>query len=149
VIDRHGDQVVTVLELLSPSNKYAGADRDQYLAKRHELLRAGVNYVELDLLRGGPRTLRPLPPCDYYALVARVVELPRAGIWPAMLRERLPAIPIPLRPGEPEPTLDLQVALHAQYDEAWYEEYVYARSPEPALSPEDAAWAAGLIPSPR
>jgi len=149
VIDRHGDRVVTVLELLSPANKYAGPDRDQYLAKRLELLRAGVNFVELDLLRGGPRTLRPLPPGDYYALVARVAEWPRAGVWPVRLRDPLPTIPVPLRPGEGEPTLDLQAALHAQYDEAVYEEYIYARSPEPALSAEDAAWAAGLIPGPR
>jgi hypothetical protein len=146
VIDRRGDRVVTVLELLSPSNKYAGVDRDQYVTKRYELLKAGVNFVEIDLLRGGPRTLPNLPPCDYYALVARVAEWPRAGVWPVRLRDRLPVIPIPLRSGDAEPQLDLQVALHALYDEAVYEPYLYERAPEPALSPEDAAWAAGLIP---
>jgi len=44
-------QLVTVLELLSPSNKRPGPDREQYLAKRQQLLASSVHLVELDLLR--------------------------------------------------------------------------------------------------
>lgn len=146
VIDRDGGRVVTVIEVLSPANKYAGPDRDQYVAKRLELLRAGVNYIEIDLLRGGPRVIPHPPPCDYYAMVARTPELPRAGVWPVRLRERLPAVPVPLRPGDPEPILDLQEALHSQYDEGLYARFIYLGDPEPQLSPEDAAWAAGFVP---
>src|SRR3982751_3659730 len=32
--DRKDRQLITVIELLSPSNKYQGPDREQYLAKR-------------------------------------------------------------------------------------------------------------------
>jgi Protein of unknown function (DUF4058) len=53
--DRGHRQLVTVLELLSPCNKRPGLDREQYLAKRQQLLASSVHLVELDLLRGGPR----------------------------------------------------------------------------------------------
>src|SRR5438552_2182497 len=35
--DRRGRHLITVIELLSPSNKQPGADRDQYVAKRAQL----------------------------------------------------------------------------------------------------------------
>ena len=58
--DRRDRELVTVIELLSPANKYMGLDRGQYLAKRVELLNGPVHLVEIDLLRGGP----PLPAAD-------------------------------------------------------------------------------------
>src|SRR5690349_15900943 len=60
--DRHNRQLVTVVELLSPSNKRAGPDRDQYLTKRGQLLASPVHFVEIDLLRGGPRLPLVDPP---------------------------------------------------------------------------------------
>src|SRR5208337_2301456 len=38
VRDRQGRELVTAIELLSPSNKRSGEDREQYLAKRRDLL---------------------------------------------------------------------------------------------------------------
>ena len=146
VLDRQGERVVTVLELLGPANKYASADRDAYLVKRARFLDLGVNFVELDLLRGGPRTTPDLPPCDYCATVVRAAEAPTAHVWPWRLADPMPLVPVPLRPGEPEPTLDLKAALDAVYDEAGYEDTLYRGSPEPALTAEQAAWAAGFVP---
>ena len=54
--------MVTVIELLSPSNKRAGDDREQYLAKRRELLRSPAHLVEIDLLRDGPPCPRKAGP---------------------------------------------------------------------------------------
>lgn len=49
-------EIVTVIKTLSPANKRASSDgREQYLAKREEILRSRTNLVELDLLRGGKR----------------------------------------------------------------------------------------------
>ncbi|MBC7818522.1 MAG: DUF4058 family protein, partial [Planctomycetaceae bacterium] len=70
----HSAEVVTVIEVLSPSNKRVGGEgRGEYLAKREEVLQSRTNLVELDLLRGGARlpTLEPLPEGDYYAFVCR------------------------------------------------------------------------------
>jgi hypothetical protein len=148
VRDRHNRQLVTVLELLSPSNKLAGPDREQYLAKRGELQSSPVHFVEIDLLRGGPRLpLEDLPACDYYALVSRVEKRPAADLWPIRLRERLPRIPVPLRPPHPDAHLDLQEVLHHIYDAAGYEDYIYDGQPQPRLEAEDAQWARQLVPS--
>jgi hypothetical protein len=147
VIDAKTREVVTVIELLSPSNKAPGADRDQYLAKRLQVLNSTAHLVEIDLLRGGPRMpLDDLPESDYYAMVSRVEERPRAGIWPVRLRDRLPEIPVPLRQGDDDVRLDLQSILHRVYDAAGYDDYMYASEPRPRLPPEDAEWARQFIP---
>jgi hypothetical protein len=149
--DRFSREVVTVLELLSPSNKNPGPDRTQYVAKVKRILESRTNLIEIDLLRGGPRmSWSGLPPCDYYVLVsragARLENPPQAQVWPIRLRDPLPTIPIPLRPGEAEPMLDLQQVIHDVYDAAGYELYIYDGPPEPRLGPDDAAWAANLVP---
>jgi hypothetical protein len=146
--DREGRQVVTVIELLSPSNKYAGSDHDLYWNKVRALLLTPTHFVEIDLLRGGPRMpWEEMPACDYYAFVSRYEQRPRADFWPIRLREPIPPIPIPLRPGEAEPRLDIQALIHRIYDSADYELSIYDGEPEPRLSPEDAAWASGLRPA--
>jgi hypothetical protein len=147
--DRRSREVVTVIELLSPTNKQPGEKRDQFLAKRRKVLVSQSNYVELDLLRGYPRLpLRGLPVCDYYAMVSRAELRPDVDFWTMNLRDRLPTLPIPLRGTDPDVSLDLQEILNDVYDAAGYQKYVYQSDPEPPLSAEDALWArttAGLV----
>jgi hypothetical protein len=148
--DRKERQLIAVIELLSPSNKYAGPDREQYLPKRWHILRSRAHLVEIDLLRGGPRPpLEGLPECDYCVVVSRAEERPRVGVWPLRLRDRLPVIPVPLRAPDPDARLDLQEPLHRIYDGAGYANYIYTGIPHPRLHPEDAAWARQfLLPPP-
>jgi hypothetical protein len=146
--DRDRHELVTVVELLSPSNKYAGPDREQYLAKARQLQRSWVHFVEIDLLRGGPRMpWLDMPECDYCVVVSRVERRPRAGFWPIRLRDRLPEIPIPLRGGDPDARLDLQQVLHRIYDTAGYAYHIYSGPPEPPLSEAEAVWAAPFVPN--
>jgi hypothetical protein len=64
--DRRDRRVVTAIEILSPTNKASGPNRDSYLAKRRELLGSTTHFVEIDLRRGGQRPpLENLPDCDY------------------------------------------------------------------------------------
>ena len=131
-----------MIELLSPSNKYSGTDREQYLGKRGEILASRTHLVEIDLLRGGPRMpFGSLPECAYYVMVSRVEERPEADLWPIRLRDPLPILPIPLRDPDPDVRVDLQAVLHRVYDAARYGNYIYEGSPHPALSAADAAWA--------
>src|SRR5437016_2641075 len=124
-----------------------GPDREQYLAKARLLQQRWVHFVEIDLLRGGPRMpWLDMPACDYCVVVSRAERRPKAGVWPIRLRERLPVIPVPLRQGEADARLDLQEVLHRVYDAAGYRYYVYADPPTPALSPDDAAWAQQFMP---
>ncbi len=151
LFDRATHEVVTAVELLSPSNKYAGPDREQHLGKRRQVLGSRAHLVEIDLLRGGPRLpWAGMPAGTYSVAVSRSHRRPSADYWPIRLRDPIPAIPIPLREGEPEPLLDLQALLHRVYDRAGYRLYIYESEPEPRLSAADAAWAESLIaPAPR
>ena len=150
VRDARSRRLITVVELLSPTNKSPGSDRDQYLAKRARLMAQGVNLVEIDLLRGGPRMpMEGVPMCDYLVMVARPADWPRAGIWPVRLREPLPTIPVPLAEPDPDVRVDLQRLLHAIYDAARYDRFVYAGEPDPPLRGDDAAWAVQFVPAGR
>jgi hypothetical protein len=145
--DRESRELVTVIELLSPSNKRPGPDREQYLAKRREILRSAAHLVEIDLLRGWlPMPAEDRPSGDYSALVSRAGRRPVAEFWPIRLRDRLPVIPIPLKAPDPDGRVDLQAILHQAYDRPAYEDFIYEGTPEPPLSPEDAEWATRFVP---
>jgi hypothetical protein len=147
VRDRASRQLITVIEFLSPSNKMSGPYREQYIAKRSQVLASPVHFVEVDLLRGGPRMpFEKLRKCDYYAMVSRAEERPRADIWQLRLRQPLPTIPIPLQAAHADAELDLQRVLHRIYDAAGYEDYIYQEQPQPALSAADAIWARKFKP---
>jgi hypothetical protein len=149
VRDRRSRELITVIELLSPSNKRTGSDREQYLAKRAGLLNSRAHLVEIDLLRGGrPMPLDDRPECSYSVLVSRVEERPRAGFWPLSLPDRLPVIPIPLRRPDEDVRLDIQEVLDRVYDASGYEDYLYENSPGPSLTAEEAAWARQFLPRP-
>jgi hypothetical protein len=146
VRDRLGRELITVLELLSPATK-CGADREQYLVKREQLLKSAAHFVEIDLLRGGrPMPLENRPKCDYSVLVSRAETRPWAGFWPIQLGQRLPLIPIPLLPADPDARIDLQEVLDHVYDEAGYEDFIYAGRPDPQLSSKDSAWTRTFVP---
>lgn len=141
-------QVVTVIELLSPTNKRAGPEQAEYLTKRINVLRSSANLVELDLLRGGVRlpTVDPLQPGDYYAFVSRPNVRPDVDVFAWTLRQPLPTIPIPLAETDPDVLLDLQTAFTHTYDRAGYDYSLDYRDPvDPPLPEPDAAWVANLI----
>jgi hypothetical protein len=145
VRDTADRRVVTVIELLSPSNKQGGPDREQYLTKRRRVLNSSAHFIEIDLLRGGQRMpITDVPACDYLVMVSRRKERPRVGLWPIGLRDELPAVPIPLR-GEPEPMIPLKPVLDRVYDGGGYRYKLYDHPPDPPLSAADARWAHGLI----
>lgn len=145
---RETREVVTVLEILSPSNKRPGSDgRREYLRKRDEVLESKTHLVELDLLRGGDRlpTVQPLPDGDYFALVCRGNRRPRVEVYAWGLRTPLPTIPIPLVGPDPDASLDLQAVFTAAYDRAGYDYSLdYEASLYPPLRDADRAWAKNL-----
>ncbi len=141
-------KVVTVIEMLSPFNKRAGKGRDEYLARRAEILLSDVHLVELDLLREGERLPmgKPLPKGQYYAIISRSYKRPIAEVYAWTIRQPLPTIPIPLKRGEADVMLDLQSVLNSVYDRAGYDYRLpYDREPDPPLSPEDWEWAKQII----
>jgi hypothetical protein len=143
-----GDELVTVIELLSPSNKqYNTKDRKKYVQKLFHFYDSDVHLVEIDLLRQGARIpLVGLPKTDYLAMVSRTYQRPDCEVWPIKLRESLPVLPVPLLRPDPDVPLDLSQALRTAYEQAHYERRInYNAAPTPPLKSEDAAWAENLI----
>ena len=139
-------RVVTVIEIVSPSNKVNGsAGRRAFLAKRDEVRESDASWFEIDLLRSGtPSFTHPLVPRSAYrAYTDRTAATGRRKLaWPISLRAPLPVLPVPLRPGELDVPLDLQVVLNAAYDRAAYDaDADYQGDATPPLSADDAAWA--------
>lgn len=151
IIDSKSRRLVTVIELLSPSNKRVGPDREAYLSKRIDYLTAGVNVVEIDLLRGGVRLPlgQPFPESShYYILVARAAQWPNADAWFFSVREPFPIVPVPLLSGDADCSLNLRECLDRAFEEGRYaEELVYNLPPDPPLNSTDSDWANALLRS--
>ncbi len=138
--------VVTVIEILSPTVKRNNKEREQFIARRKQILESSVHYVEIDLLRAGRRmTLEGMPPCDYCVLVRSAQDHPEVGFWPISLRDPLPVIPIPVSRTKANAQIALQDLLHQVYDGSAYGDYIYKGPPEPRLRHEDEAWAMQLL----
>ncbi len=140
---------VTVIEVLSPSNKIRGsAGRESFLSKRRRVLASQVHWVEIDLLRAGTPSLDRLAVAasDYRIVASRGEDWRRARFWPVSVRQALPIIGVPLRGKDADVPLDLNAVLRTAYENAAYDVSIdYRRDPVPPLRREDAAWATKLL----
>lgn len=146
---RESAALVTVIEVVSPTNKVAGGrGRASFQEKRAQTLASEVSWVEIDLLRTGER-LPPAPPLvasDYRVAVLRRGDRTTGRYWPIQVRQKLPVVGIPLRDRDPDVPLDLGAVLQAGYDVAEYDASIdYTRPPTPSLRPADARWANQLL----
>lgn len=149
IIDRQQQLVVTVIEILSPTNKVMRSrGMDSYEAKRQEVLTSPSHLVEIDLLRAGERIYvkETLPPTDYLIHVSRREQRPQGLVWPLQMTQPLPRIRIPLKAEDPDVELDLQQVLNTAYDRAAYDLDVdYRAAPKIPLSDKMARWADELL----
>jgi len=147
-----GNRLVTAIEVLSPDNKAPGPGRSSYLRKRDELWEAGVNLVEIDLLRAGEATVRvalahleTLRPWRYLVAVTRRWP-PRQEVYPVPLERRLPRIGIPLAHRDADVTLDLQASFLRCWNEGPYPELLRYEGPAPnSLTELEARWCARIL----
>ena len=141
-------RLITVLELLSPSNKLEAEERDRYGRKSRALIRGGVNLVEIDLVRQGApvfpeairKVLHPAGAC-YGICVFRAARSSEREVYPIRLRDRLPAIRVPLRPTDADVVVDLQPLIDQCHERGRYHLLNYRLDLDPPLSPEEAVWA--------
>jgi hypothetical protein len=147
-------QLVTLIEAVSPTNKTAGPGRESYVQKQHETLASDVHLVEIDLLRSGEHVLavpehlvRTRWPYDYLVAVNRAERnRTRFEVYPRLLRQRLPRIRIPLAAGDSDVRLDLQAALQQVYDMGAYRDRIdYSQPCHPTLPKGDQDWASDLL----
>jgi hypothetical protein len=142
------DYVITVLEILSSTHKRPGRGRQIYEGKRLDVLATRTHLVEIDLIRAG----EPMPILDngstshYRILVSRGDRRPHATLYAFGVRQMIPPFPLPLKPEDQEPLVDIGGLLHDLYDRASYDLRLdYQGEPVPSLSAEDALWADQLL----
>lgn len=153
IIDAHsGGRVITIVEFLSPSNKIEGAGRRLYLQKQDEAQSAGVNLVEVDLLRGGlaatlakPDYIDPHKRTPYHVSVFRAMRPWQLEYYPGAMRAKLPTVRIPLRPRDMDISLDLQELINLCYRRGRYDDIDYTKPLRVPLTDEDAAWAREVV----
>ena len=135
-------QVISVIEILSPKNKRPGEGREQYSAKRSNILSSRSHLVEIDLLRAGePQPMSSGIASDYRILVSRAGKRPQAELYAFNLRQPIPLFALPLESGDPEPVIDLNMRLAEVYDEAALDLVIdYGQPPLPAVAHEDWQW---------
>lgn len=146
IFESQSREAIAVIEVVSPSNKAQGSEgRKNFEQKRLEVLNSSCHWIEIDLLRAGTPLMAVPPshqPYEYLVHISQYRQRPQALLWPIRLSQRLPVIPIPLRPDDEEVSLDLQAVLNAAYDRAWYGARIdYRQEPDPPLEGEWAAWA--------
>jgi hypothetical protein len=134
--------LLACIEVLSPTNK-RGTGREEYAAKRFQILSGPAHVLEIDLLRVGTRfpTAQPLPDTPYFVFLSRSGRRAVVEVWPIALEQPLPLVPVPLLPGDPDVPLDLQRALHTVYDIIGYDDLIDYSQPAPgSLTPTQLAW---------
>jgi hypothetical protein len=140
IIRADSREVVTVIEVLSPTNKMANSGFEEYTRKRRELLGSQVNLVEIDLLSQG---IRPFPQpvdcdaarCRYMIGVSRAAQRDQYELYPIALNEMLPRFGIPLRAPDADVPLDVQSVFARCYDEGAYDDLIdYAQPPSVVLT---------------
>src|SRR5262245_621619 len=155
ILDRHaGQKLVTLIEVVSPTNKVDGPGRESYEAKQEEVRGSSVHLVEIDLLRAGQHVLavaewkaRDQGAYHYLACVNRAQRRrTKFDLYPRALPDRLPKIAIPLAGKDRDVVLDVQAALEQTYEHAGYAYRIDYSVPCPGpLSPEDEAWVRDTI----
>jgi hypothetical protein len=142
------DRVITVLEILSPTNKRRGRGREMYEEKRDLVLTTRTHLVEIDLLRGGePMRMNQNGSRSHYRiLISRAPKRPRADLYPFNVQQPIPDFDLPLQRDDAEPRVELNRILHELYDRAGYDLRInYKTDPEPPLDGDDAIWLDNLL----
>jgi hypothetical protein len=152
IVATDSGQLVTAIEILSPSNKIGTNARNEYQQKQINIVGAGASLVEIDLIRSGKHVLlfnkAKLPRkarTEYFVSAIRGWEPGRVGVYPVPLRETLPIIRIPLRRTDEDVSLDLQSLIEQAYENGAYDTLNYREEPLPELDAADAAWADELL----
>jgi hypothetical protein len=147
---RADGRLITLVDVVSTTNKLTAAGRAAYLSKRCEGKSANANLVEIDLVLQGQPTLEysrdGFPDWDYAVTVTRSSQPERHEIYTATLQKKLPRFRLPLASDDRDTVVDLQTAFTRCYDHGGFAQQIdYRREPPGPLDAEDRGWIDGLL----
>ena len=148
------ERVVTIIELLSPTNKDTRSDGNElYKKKQDKILKSDINLLEIDFLRSGIHTIATPKyrldlngTWDYLVGLHRCTERYHYVYWFIKMQEFLPCVQIPLIEGVPDVIIDLQEVFNQVYDSTDYSRRIdYSKPPEILISDEEEIWMDNLL----
>ena len=147
---RNDGRVITLVDVVSPSNKLTRQGRQAYLDKRGEGKTAGAGLVEIDLVLQGQPTLEysrdGLPDWDYAVTVTRSIHPERFEIYTTTLQKKLPRFRLPLAGDDRDTVLDLHSAFNRCYEQGNFAAKIdYRRDPQTTLSDANRRFVAELL----
>jgi hypothetical protein len=148
ILQRKDGRLITLIDMVSPTNRTTDVGRQVYLHKRREARAAGANVVELDLvLQGQPifEHTRSSPEPAYAIVVSRATRPDRTDIAEVTLQKELPRFKLPLA-GDEHAILDLRAAFVRSYDQGGFAAKIdYGRDPSQQLSGLTRQWMDDLL----
>jgi hypothetical protein len=147
---RSDGRLVTLVDLVSPTNKTTASGREAYLKKRGESKSGGTSLVEIDLVLQGQPMLDysrdGLPDWDYAVTVTRPAQPERFEIYTATMQKKLPRFRLPLAADDRDTVLDLHAAFTRCYDQGNFAAKIdYQREPPMRLSETNRQWVGEIL----
>jgi hypothetical protein len=147
---RSDGRLVTLVDVVGPTNKLTATGRQAYLDKRREGRNAGASLVEIDLVLQGQPLLEysrdGLPDWSYAVTVTRSTQPDRFEIYTATLQKRLPRFRLPLATDDRDTVVDLHTAFLRSFDQGNFAGKIdYSKDPPAPLKDEDRRWLAELL----
>ena len=151
IIEIDSGEVVTVIEVVSPSNKRGRGERE-YKQKLRNLRQTETNIVEIDLVPGDqPRRVSPRNGSGrlryrYFVRVYRFTEPTHQGVYGIRLDERLPRCLVPLLPEDPDIAIDLPAVFTRCYDNRGFRRRInYQLEPDAVLDSAETKYIDQLL----
>lgn len=150
---RGDGRLVTLIDVVSPTNKTVAAGREAYLSKRQAAKGEGANLVEIDLVTQGQPTLEysrdGLPEWDHAVTVTRAGYAEKYEIYTSTVQKRLPRFRLPLASDDRDTVLDLQAAFSRSFEQGGFGQKIDYRKdlglPKSGLTAMDRAWMVDLL----
>jgi hypothetical protein len=141
-------KALTVIDIVSPTNKTTTLGRTNILTTRRETLRQNADYVEIDLVLDGQSVLNldpaGLPVCDYTVIITRSMHPDRHHVYTSTLSKTLPRVRIPL--GGEHRDIDLQAAFTRTFEQGQFAARIdYSQDPPVPLNDEQRSWLRDLL----
>ncbi|HYV38674.1 MAG TPA: DUF4058 family protein [Gemmataceae bacterium] len=142
---RSDSRLITLVDIVSPTNKTTLSGRQAYLDKRREAKTTNANLVEIDLVMQGQAMLDysrdGLPDWDHAVTVTRATQPERYEIYTATLRKKLPKFRLPLAGDDRDTVVDLQSTFNRCFDQGNFAAQIdYLRDPQTKITDEDRRW---------
>ncbi len=145
------DKLVTLVELVSPTNRTQAEGRKRYELRRKDARAEGAHLVELELVLQGQTVLDAdltnVADRQYICCVTRAGRPVKHEIYGTVISKRLPRVRLPLIADERDLVLDVQALVNRVYDRCFEGNVDYSKDPGVPLSVEDHKWLEQVLTS--